>query len=780
MRRKINVILIAISLAIMMAGCAEDDGYSDYLTVSTEIHFLRGNNAFLEFLAEDPYEEVIDVEAEGVSWAFSGMSDWLHLSNTTGIYDLTVSASVDQNFSGDDMRTSVFKLYDTSNMTSYVKDYSATQYAADPYIVPSATVVSLSGTAFSATYMVDTNVNWTVDVSKSWLSARKSVDGKSVVVDVEENTENTSRIGYVYLIRVADGKTYGKIKFTQNRATATIEDDATLSYGQAGGTYELRLSSEASWSAYSSESWIEVAPEEGKAGETTLRISTLPNMTEQTRTGMAYIKIGTSNANSIYVQQEGINLTVEPTRLSFKTVGEDKMVKVTTNVPCNIISHPSWITVSDETISESKTISITALPNYTNNYQNGTIKIGISGSTITRSISVSQTGWSMNNLIGTLSYGDDAIDDTLNVDTFGIRNDWSAHSNTEWIKVSPESGRDNANVFFSLDENISDNSRTGYVLFSYNGVMHPVEVIQAGKYFTITPTFASLTSRGGNHRVQITTNDEWTATAGSSWMTLSAVSGSGDIDVVMTAADNPSINVRRDTTIFVPAYLKPVKVVTKQNARYLNVNTTGVFFFRKGGESDTIKISTDADYTVSTDVNWLSTNVNKETNEFTVIATRNILEDSRNGNVIISMTDLINGESYAVEIPVTQKGTRETIVVNPYDPDENWSINLDGKATLIVVGYGTDENWNPSGETLFNVKITGYTGEDNWNPAGGTDANIGMNGHGNDGNWNPSGETDGDISKDGHGDDENWSPDGDTDGDINKGNYDDEEDWNQK
>lgn len=777
MRRRFKLIIMAMTIGMVMASCAEDDGYSDYHTVSTEIHFLRGNDAFLEFLAEDQSMRYIDVEAEGVSWAFSGMSNWLHLSNTNGTYDMTVSATVDQNFSGDDMRTSLFKLYDTSNQTSYKMDYSATQYAAEPYIKPSTTDVSLSGAAFTATYTVDTNVNWTADVSSSWLSAKKSADGKSIVVDVDENTESTSRIGFVYLNRVADGKTYAIIKFTQKRATASFENDATLMYGQSGGTYELKLYSEASWSAYTSDSWIEVSPDEGKAGESILRISTVPNMTEKSLSGRVYIKIGSNNAANIYIQQEGINLTVEPTNLNFLTNGEEKEIKVTTNTPCNIISCPSWITVSDKTISESKTITLTASPNYSTLNNSGTLKIGINGTTITRSISVSQAGWSMSNLIGTLSYDDDAIDDTINVDRFGVKSDWTVYSNAEWIKVSPESGALDAAVVFSIDENISDDTRTGYVLFSFNDAMYPVEVNQAGKYFTISPTIASLTSRGGTHRVQITTNDEWTATTGSPWMTLSATSGSGDIDVLLTADDNPSINIRRDTTIFSPAYLQPVKVVTRQKARYLNVNTTGVFFFRKGGESDTIKITTDADYEVSTDVNWLTASVNKETNGFTVIASRNTMEDSRIGKIIISMIGLVNGENYEVEIPVTQKGTRETIVVNPYDPDENWQMNLNGKATLSIIGYGTDENWNPNGENVFTVRLTGYSGDENWNPAGGTGANIDMNGHGNDGNWNPAGDTNGDISNKGHGSDENWNPDGDTDGNITKEDHGDEEDW---
>ena len=779
--RRINIFLPALIILTMMASCAEDEGYSSYHTVSSEIHFLRAEANDMIFAAEDHTNRDIYVEAEGVSWAFAGMADWLHLSTTTGIYDQTVYASVDQNYSGDDMRTSAFKISDTSNKSSYKKNFSATQYAAEPFIIPGASSVSISGAAFSATYTVDSNVKWSVDCSDSWITAKQTADGKSVTVNVEENTSGRIRYGSVYLRRVADGEIYGYISFTQSKATAS-SDITTLEYGQAGGAYELKLTSEATWTASASDSWIEVSPEKGKAGDTKLTISTVANMTENTRTGYVYVSIGTSNAATIKVSQEGINLSVDYKSLNFKTVGEEKTITITTNIPCEVISKPSWITSSDVSITESKEIKLTASPNYTSSSRSGTVKIGINGTTIERSISVSQSGWNMDNLIGSLSYDDDAIDDTLKVDTFDIQSKWAANSNVDWITVSPESGDVDTEMVVSLTENTTADTRVGYLLLSYDGVMHPVEITQAGKYFTIDPSSATLSSRGGTHRVQITTNDEWTATPGSTWMTLSATSGSGDINVVMTAADNPSINLRRDTTTFSPMYLQPVRVITTQAARYLRVNTTGIAFFRKGGDSETFKITTDADYSVTTDVNWLTVTLDKEKNEFKVTATSNTAEDGRNGKVLLAMTGLVNNENYVIELPVFQKGTRETIVVTPFGQDENWSLNLGGSASLTVVGYGTDENWNPSGTTAFTVNITGYTGDENWNMAGGTGANIGMNGHGNDENWNQASDTDGDISKDDHGDDENWSPDGDgdTDADISVEDHGDEEDWNQE
>ena len=69
--RRINIFLPALIILTMMASCAEDEGYSSYHTVSSEIHFLRAEANDLIFKAEDQFNGNIYVEAVGVSCAFT-------------------------------------------------------------------------------------------------------------------------------------------------------------------------------------------------------------------------------------------------------------------------------------------------------------------------------------------------------------------------------------------------------------------------------------------------------------------------------------------------------------------------------------------------------------------------------------------------------------------------------------------------------------------------------------------------------------------------------------
>ena len=51
--RRLNIFLPTLIMLTMMASCAEDEGYSNYRNVSSEIHFLRAVANDLEFTAED-------------------------------------------------------------------------------------------------------------------------------------------------------------------------------------------------------------------------------------------------------------------------------------------------------------------------------------------------------------------------------------------------------------------------------------------------------------------------------------------------------------------------------------------------------------------------------------------------------------------------------------------------------------------------------------------------------------------------------------------------------
>ena len=282
-------------------------------------------------------------------------------------------------------------------------------------------------------------------------------------------------------------------------------------------------------------------------------------------------------------------------------------------------------------------------------------------------------------------------------DTLAIKanGDWSILTELDWVTFSKSSGTNDYDLVITASENLSDNTRSGFAYLTIDGTVNIVYIEQAAKFFTVSPTQATLPSKGGTHRVQISTNDNWTASTNSTWMTLSQSSGYGDIDVVLTAAENPSVKERSDTTVFQSLTLKqPIKVITKQDGKYLSVNAKSIGFFRKGGESSYYQIETDANYTITADQSWINLSHDAEVKMFKVSVNENTERENRKGNVVITMTGLPDGESCVLKIPVVQYGTAQTIVVTPFEPDDNWNFSGDTGLKIKVTGFGTDEDWN--------------------------------------------------------------------------------------
>ena len=145
------------------------------------------------------------------------------------------------------------------------------------------------------------------------------------------------------------------------------------------------------------------------------------------------------------------------------------------------------------------------------------------------------------------------------------------------------------------------------------------------------------------------------------------------------------------------------------------MNVTRISFFKKGGTTDAYLVDTDADYTISTEDSWISVTHDTTAHAFTVTVTENTAEDKRIGRVVVAMTNLRDGESFQVEIPVTQSGTAETLNIQNFGSDQNWNLGGDLHFNLKVTGYGSDENWNTGDNASFGVKVSGFGKEENWN-----------------------------------------------------------------
>ncbi len=616
-------------------------------TVATKNFENTGGTVTQDFLAE-------------AAWTVTTTESWIHVSpanGDAGNCSITISADATNTT---ETRTGQVNV---SIGSIIMLPISISQ--GGNYITPSEATLSFNGGINTKTVSVASNVPWTPSCSANWVSFSKL--GEELQISVTENTTNTSRSA---TIKLEGTNVTSSITVLQSAAGISTDQTSTIAFENTAGSCVINITAESAWTAETSQAWIMVSPESGTAGTSQLTVSTTPNESTNERNGFVYLKIADNTLVQIPVSQKGVFLTVDPTSLQYESTSSQQSITIKSNISWSVLSAPSWLSFSEDKGNGSAKITVTAQDNSLTTIREGEIIIGNEGSSLNATIKVSQTGKTFSDLIASLSFSDQAGQQYVDIETDG---QWTATTDYSWINLDPVSGNGNGRLTVSVTENTSDEKRDGVVSVTVGNTTKNISVSQSGKYFTVNSGGqATIPSTGGSHIVAFNTNESWTAKTSSSWITLSPTSGNGDATLTIKAGDNASIHARTDTTYITPEHIQSIKVITKQAARYLTVNTSRLSFFAKGGTSDVVTIDTDASFTVTTQDNWLTIDQNGKT--FTVSASENTLLDTRTGKITVSMTGLVNNESYSVDIEVVQIAPGGTFTIHWFGEDQNWNF----------------------------------------------------------------------------------------------------------
>ena len=227
--------------------------------------------------------------------------------------------------------------------------------------------------------------------------------------------------------------------------------------------------------------------------------------------------------------------------------------------------------------------------------------------------------------------------------------------------------------------------------------------------------------------------------------------------VNIAAIDNPSVNPRSDIARVIPMDCPSVDVVIRQEARYITINTNGVQFFSKGGTSDAILVSTDGEFVITEDVDWLS--FVQDRNVFYITAETNETGHIRTGVITLQLTDLVEG-SMSLQLIVTQIAPGGVFGRDDYAADDMWDASYDGIFNIKVLDYISDENWDENGNHGINLNIEGYIGDSNWDGNFGN-ADMDKNDYPTDDDYNANNNDNGNgnVDKDDFHNDENYDND---------------------
>ncbi len=595
------------------------------------------------------------------------------------------------------------------------ENWSPSLEARYVYIENTSMVVPSNG-GNCQTYVEAITTPWEFTGHAPWLTISPSSgmnDAGVTITATEYFSGDNARSSVFWLSSTASDYDYSvPVTVTQNAAEPYLNvSESTINMSALGDTKTVVVEKNIEYSVTKTSSdWLSVIPSNDY---TNLSIVAEPNPTAYSR--KATITLSGVRTQIINVIQDASGMTsTEYGPLNVDNGGATYSMQIVSDAAWMASTNgDSWFDVTpSEGVAGTTHVVLSVSPNKTASSRTGKAIFKIGSLTIF-SVQISQQGLSFSASPTSISFGANADNRTIEVSS---NTDWKVISKPSWVSTSVLSGSGNGSLTISVPEQTEREARSGTMTIGVEGItglQKTIKITQSKHYFSVSPSAGTtLPSTGGTHKVYINTDDSWTASNDVTWLSLSSASGQGEVDVTIFASDNASVKERNGVVTFTPSHATQVEIPIKQAARYLSVSNTGISFYWRGGESQPVAVTTDGQFSVSSNVSWLKVLVNG--NSFTLTADEYDAVDYRTAVVTVSLSDLPSHESYSIEIPVVQRGT-VPIDISPFPSDESWDMVGNSHATITVTGFAVDELWNLTGGSSISVSITCFGQDVNWN-----------------------------------------------------------------
>ena len=460
-------------------------------------------------------------------------------------------------------------------------------------------------------------------------------------------------------------------------------------------------------------SWLMVSPSSGSSNGT-VNVTADENLSTSQRTATITVE-GTGVKRTIDVTQAGArpNLYVSQSSLSFAAGGEQKTFTVTSNTDWAVSrGSTTWLTVTPASGSHNGTVNITAAANTSTSQR--TANITVTGAGVTLTITVTQAGAAPNLTASatSLSYAAGGEQKTF---TITSNTDWTvSRGSTTWLTVTPASGSNNGTINVTAAANTATTQRTGTITVTGGGITRTIAVTQAAASYTLTVSPASLnfTSSSEQRSFTITSNTSWTVTRSATWFTISSSSGSNNSTINVTATTNTSTTQRTATITVTGGGITRTINITQAGAGYnLSVSVSALSFI-SSYEQKTFTITSNTNWTVSSNASWLTVSPSSGSNNNTIYVTAaaNTATTQRTATITVA------GGGITRTISVAQAGrSASTSTLTFWTNCSNCtviSVVLNGVGTKTITSYytATPASCGASGTATFeNLSPGTYT-----------------------------------------------------------------------
>lgn len=464
---------------------------------------------------------------------------------------------------------------------------------------------------------------WKFIGAPDWIALSPNFGSHDDLVElkVSENLlADNDRTALFYLKATAVSWDYNVgMSVTQDAADPYFNIDET--YLVFSGGFEsktIMIDTNCSWEASCSQEWVSLQP---NISENTLTISVESNPSNYYRSGSVSINTNKRLSGTVNIRQSPSEVSSSDATLSFDNEASKYVIEIDSETNWNAVVSDDWIEISPLQGNAGKTqVSIEVAPNNSIYDRNGAVTIKADDNKKLE-IRVSQRGIYIR--------GNDSL--SFNSRTSNIKTriesntDWEILSHPDWISVSPESGKGDADVEVSVQSNDSENPREGKIVVGKIGIdiEHVITVRQEGQKLSVGESFLEFNAMASERSFMLTSDGPWSSSVNCDWVKVSPETGNGDSTIVVSVEENTT-GTERTGTISYNWNDKVSHVNVHQQSKYCNISNDAFTFSSVGG-THTLELKTDDRWTALIDDSpeWITLSESFGEGDATIILTVN-------------------------------------------------------------------------------------------------------------------------------------------------------------
>ena len=641
-----------------------DAGAYRDIAVSQKGYIFEIDNKSFNIDNDDVTEKTINLTTTG-SWEVTDVPSWMAVSPMSGFGASTIILKAkNQNFNFSDNTQNINI---KSTMNTLMETVPVTQSKFIFNVTPSSSLADLP-TMNTSKYAVtiESSGKWEILDKPSWIDiSKESASSKGTYnITIGPNCGNpnitsdrTATLTVVSLNHKEAGLTENRtITVKQRKYTFEVSETSfgTLA-AYSPGSKKATVKCSAEWELSSYPSWITPSITGGDGlTDATITFLVNDNIVKTARSQDIVVKsLYNNETKRISIAQDAFvfdNSAKSYDVPVMNTAGYTVTFELTKGAPWQISSgYDNWLKPSISSGFGSATVTFTPDPNPNLTQRTGTAVIYCAANSEGKTISFTQEKYVFDSTSENHTFTE--LQTTATPITVTCSGPWTISDAPSWISLSSKSSTTSANITFAPLKNttLSPRNATFNVVSTLNKLKKAITVSQDAFEFDSTQeSFTYTTLEERSDPISVLCSGKWTAKDVPDWVTISAISGNGSEaglteNITITSKQNLTESDRSATVKIVSADNNAfVRNIHLSQAKFNFQVSNNTFAYTSPLDITTrsFNITCPAEWTASSDKNWITLSTNSGTSNGTITITpeENLATSDRSATITIVST----------------------------------------------------------------------------------------------------------------------------------------------